>query len=733
MAVVLHEELDQTRYTHPQTNIFLADKLTDFRDGFGGEWSPHLYLDSLQLRAGPEVDHATLTYQTGYKINLGKTQFTAATELPSAFKNKAIKIRIGHSWESDHIVWFGIIDTVTSSGASQGAITVQATGVLQLLDKAHVRSAYSLNHDGTEVLRTGVGRPFNLDGDDFFGVMGNRSDSLQHDPVDHYVFSYENRGRTKWTTQTAVQYLLARHAPTDAAGIAVPPWIIDPETLAAPPGDWYDTRQETHGKTVLELLNQLIPRSRALSYYVRYDDTQQKCVLRMFTFVKDRLEISNEYATPRYLEANPHQVTVELDQSIWFTDDSSIIESSDQQYDAVVAYGERCTSTCTLGFDSALNHFIPDWSSEDEAAYKTAASTTDKKANATFRTADRYAHVYSRFRISDEWNGRGIPFGDDEESEVEYWVDPLLNPAGVPLQPYHASTNPLANPLRVRGIKIVHKTPLMDRIDYEDDNLNSLAVQAQIQSAVTAGDGASEYLDPFVFWHDTVDDRYIPVDQIPTVTMGDTDATKRRNFAVGCHFVPNEPSLRLTVGSKHQPFIARTRFVGADGVYDDKWDPVKNKGIDFTSFVVTLCIEFEHCLTVRQKIRDPQPGMAERVLEIDAKDARLDYLVPKTIVGLNQGNLLRSNGGYLRDDRERVKAVVRATAEWVGRPKNAATFAYKQVRKLVEIGDLVTSLDGIGLITDINTPVTGITYMMPQGDTGGITKVETGFAEIDFT
>lgn len=727
------DKLTQKEYVHPKAKVYVSTSLTDFRNGTGGtEWK-FLYVESLKLCAAPETDSAELVYDVGYKINLAEAQFSPETASASMLKGKAVKISIPDTvigTAQYEIVWFGIIDTVTTEGVSVGKLKVQAVGMLQMADKQKIRSSYTLDSTGNGLVEIGIGLPFNSDGADFFGVYGNRSVNKQTVPSDHYVFAFENRGREKWTTHTAVQYLLAKHPPKNVQKMAMPEWILHPDTIANPPGEWYDTQLATDGKSLKELLDELIPRKRALSYYVYYDDAIQKVVLKMFTFVDQRIEVSQQFATPRYLEANPNKITANLNESIWFTDDCSIIESTDAQFDAVVAYGERCTSTCTLGFSASPPQFRPDWSSDDETAYKTAKSTTDKEANARFRSEERYAHVYRRFRLSDNWDGRAYPY-TQAQTTTYYWADPTLNDAGVPRQPSDPTGNPAGFPLRVRGLRLLRHLPLKDRIDYSGNNLDSLAVRSQIEQSVLSGDGDSEYIAPMFLWRDG--QKYILVDNLSTATEGLADASKRRGFSVSVSFATNEPSVELTVSSHRQTMIARTEFTGATGVYDTNWDPAAKNGINFQDFFATVCLQLEHRFTVRQQITVAPDSRPERVLELQAKDARLDYLVPKTIVALDNGTAVYSDGGYLRDDRERVKAVVKATAEWYGRPRRAVSFGYRQPRKLCNIGDLITDLDGLGLSQSINTPVTSITYTLGSGNTGGATKIETGFAEVDFT
>lgn len=739
MITELTDFLTQQIYDHPKPEIYLADALTDFHDGTGGTLQTHIYLDSLNLRAAPEIDSANLTIYHGAKINIGQSSFSASSISVDSLQDKAIKIVIPDTTleggESEveiakrTVTWFGLIDTVTTEGVSVGKLLIQAVGVLKLAEKHKIYSSHCMDQAGADTQEVEVGLPFNVDVKNYFGVTGNRSVTKRWKlSAETYVFSYESRGRDRWTAKTAVEYLLAWHPPNEFLGIASPEWVVDTQTATDNPADWYDCHIDTDGKSLKELLDELIPRKRALSYYVSYDDVKKKIVLRMFTFVASDLLVSSEGGEDKFIKANTNKFTVALQESIWIENDATVIHSIDQKYDQVIARGERCTSTCTLTFDDSdadVKHFIKDWTTAEEDLFKDASSTTNKDANSLYRSEDRRKHVYCRFRIADEFNGRDL---------ADNFVDPLLDQEGEPRQPYNVDTNPLGHSIRVRGLRLMRQLPLMDRVDYSGNNLESLAVQAEIEASVSNGDGASEYIPPIVIAQDPVTSLWVHLDQFSASTGGSKDASVRRTWSCNLHVAKNEPSVELRVSNGRQTLIAKADFLTPAplGVYDNYWDPERQNGIDYRTIQATICIEFERRLEVSKKLGTSTFSRPDRILNLEIKDARLDYLVPDTVVALGAGVRFTSDGGYLRDDRGRVKSIVNATAEWYGRTKRAVSFSYKQPRRLMNIGDLITEVDGIGLTADINTPVTSITYTFPEGNKGGSTKIETGFAEVDF-
>lgn len=731
----LADDLQQTTYDHPAAVITYADTLAAVGSGDGSNLD-YTYLESLTIRAAPEIDVANLIYDVGDQIRLTDAnvttnagQFDSDVALLSLYRGKWIKISIAGLVESENVTWYGIIDTIEIEGAAVGRYKIQAVGVLKLAEQVEIRTAVSVNHLNTGTITTNVGRPFNLDSDDVFGVTGNRS--VGPDPIGeglHYVFAFENRGRVKWTTQTAVDYLLRKHCPTDYQGNPLPVWELHPDTVANPPGEWYETQTDTDGKTLKSLLDELIPRKRGMSYYAYYDATTNKILLRMFTFVKERLEVSSPFAeVPKFLEANTNVIDVHLASSIWFENDCTVIESTDQQYDKVVGYGDKVTSTCTLTFDPTHDEIEPDWDEDEEDAYKDAVSTTDDELNGRYRSEDRRQNVYCRFRIADAWPGTAYGASSDQ-----YYVDPIYDDNEDPI-PELSDPTARSFPIRVRGLRLMRQTPLMDRVDYSGDKIADGSVATEQAAYVTAGANEAETIPPFVLWVDQDAGKRIYVDKLSAATTT-TGATTKRNWSCHVGIASHEPSLELRVSSNRQTLLGLNHFddPAPAGVYETSWDPTTQAGIDYEDLTATLCIEFERRLTITKQIAVPNDDRPEKILKINVRGARLDYVVPKTVVAVSDGDLVRSNGGYVRDDRERVRTLVNATAEWYGRVKRAVKFSYKQVRKLVEIGDLVTEVFGVGLPADINTPITSITYSMGDGRTPGKTSIETGFAEIDF-
>lgn len=733
----LADELQQTDYDHPKAQIWVADALTAFQNGIGGTLVPHLYLKTLNLRAAPGIDSAEFEFRTGVQVFMDESTFTSNALLLSDVIGKAVKVLIPDTVNTSgpdqrDITWFGWLDTNVTDGVSQGTFTLNAAGVLIMAEHTEIHHAEVLGQSGAGSVRVGVGLPFNLDSADRFGTEGNRAATAV--PAQAYLFSWASRGGSLWTSFTAVEYLLQYHAPLNYHGYPAPAWSYESTTWRDKPSDWYVCRCTTGGKTLKALLDELIPRKRAMSYYVSYDDTVQKVRLRIFTFVPDAIDVYvAEDGTVQQLPRNEDQVEITLRDSVWFVD-HKLTESVDQQYDRIIARGERLTATCTLTFVAADKQFAPDWSTADESAYKNGVDTTDTEANGRFRSEDRYSHVYCRFRLSDEWNGRPR----NELLGTEYWAFPALYLDRTPKALYDADTNPEGLPLRIPGLKLLRKLPLKERVDYSDDRIEEGDVAAQLVSLSAAGVTELEDVPPFFFVdaNEGVDSKWVLLDKLATATEGADDKTKRRHWSVHCSLASTEPAVELRVSSGQQTLLALDSFTSPapSGAYDIHWNPGEQNGIEFRDILATVCLEAEHQLEYSKDTGVVAVDRPLRILNLTVQDARRDYVVPDTIVRVNDGDLEYSaSGGYVRDDMPRLVTIVSAAVEWYSRVKTAIEFTYKQPRRLVEIGTLITVTRAMQLTDEINTPVTSITYSLGSGQSAGTTRIETGFAEADFT
>lgn len=187
---------------------------------------------------------------------------------------------------------------------------------------------------------------------------------------------------------------------------------------------------------------------------------------------------------------------------------------------------------------------------------------------------------------------------------------------------------------------------------------------------------------------------------------------------------PHDRGVRLHVHGAPQEILAKTDFSGTpeDDVIGDH---------DYRDMICTLSVtEDRHATGVypADNTLDPLADFIRRKF-VDAGDNfRQDYLCPATIVDVDKdGALVRSNGGFLRDDTAELVAIARVAWEWYGRDRKVLSLSSEVLTGSLSLGDLIEqigddSVPGEGHNLYINSVVTEIRIS---------TRRQEGFGEPD--
>lgn len=98
-------------------------------------------------------------------------------------------------------------------------------------------------------------------------------------------------------------------------------------------------------------------------------------------------------------------------------------------------------------------------------------------------------------------------------------------------------------------------------------------------------------------------------------------------------------------------------------------------------------------------------------------------------------------GGYIRDDRPKLKQIARMAYEWYGKLRQSIQFSTSLVNKVVQIGDLIVSIGDPDLagdvnVEDINSVVSSVRVISPLAEDSEKPlpriEYETAFSEMDF-
>lgn len=721
-------------YRHPEATISLADALREA--DFVAE--PFLRLERLRIAAAPEVDTATFTYEYGTVRQPEGGDFDDFTRLD--LDGMFVKVEIEETAGSgaDPLVWYGIIEGTadevhgTRDTVPTGVQTFVAYGLLRLAEKTIVRR--SVVEDTTDTsIEIARGLPFNIDPGGSYPRRGNRSDA---EVSSRYIFSETQRGASEWDAYQAVKYLLDVHAPRSGdffgdnkANVWELADGVDPGFL-----DWYDITVQTDGRTLKAVLDDLIPRYRGVGYFAKFDPSDDSVKLHVFTMVETDLTLPSG-AT---LKANANQKTLDFEQA--FDIESAIVrDMGTARYNTVIARGARRTTTGTFPLDEndAYKAFIPDWTTEgssseeddyiigasEQVGYSDLNEDEQARLNAIARTDERLRHVFRRWKLNHEWNKR--LFSPHDTDLTEYLVSPTYI-EGAAIDPVYEDGVTEGEPVWIQGMRIRRTLPLLDRYDYADDR-----IEAETYDYLLTILDQPRFIEPFVYARvkvatDTTPAEYQFLDKLAESAMDGEDS---RRWSAGLRIIDEEPALEIVANPSHM--LARQEFEeGSWPATAEEHDPVSQNGIDWRDIWATLCVELDEHIEAVETIDAPATHAPVKTLLISVPDARHDYVLPQTVVGIEYGRVKKTDGGLARDDTDRLRDICRSAATWYGNRRQTLQITYRQVRGLFSLGWLITEFGSVQK-TGINTAITAIEYDMGRGSSVGTTTVETSFAQLD--
>lgn len=613
--------------------------------------------------------------------------------------------------------WYGILQDQEDQqdgvldGVATGIMSYSAFGVTRVLEVAEpITQAEIKTSGGTDRINWAV--PFNG------GSDGRRSRNRVA------VGNYESTAKcftdktvtaspALWRARDAVEYLFAEFAPRDGSGTAQLTFIVGSASLDVL--DYDLPMIPVHGKTIWQLLNLIVDRRRGLVWWFVVNGSEE-----LELVVDSSATSAISLPSGGGITANRNQLPLDFSTAVNIRS-ASLATSALQQYDQVIAEGERIGVVFTVSPDVTTGQMIPDWSTAEEDAYNAAASSdtgysglSDTKrgaANADFRARDELARVFSWWRLRLDWDGKGRnEGGTDQPAIMDVDADGVVDDTTV-------------GPFWLDGLRFESFIPLRPGIDYTG---------AVTPSTEAADEDQRDYLPPAVWLQldpvntesGSVDDGWIHCERLnAAVDAGDT--TREYQWSVQVRAREDTPGLILEVTGGQQHFLAEDLYE-SNGAFEDI---PANEGINARDWLATVYVLLQQCVRgVYPVAASVGGGDAARVLRLDVPDARLDYLVDGTVVGVASGELQQTSGGVLRDDSERVQDVARMAYEWYGQPRRALSLSFRAIAAGLEIGHLITTVQQGGLSQSVNTVISSISYNLDDGTT----DLRTAFSEIDF-
>lgn len=590
------------------------------------------------------------------------------------------------------------------------------------------------------------------------------------------IFSYGERGQSEWNAEQAVEYILNRNNPWPLKA------VID---ISSGNLDWLPKGGvDTDRRTVKAVLDDLIQRQRGVGYFVRFNHRTEQIELVVFSFVDVSINMPNGTT----LEANPNQYSLDFESALDVSS-SELNNTITTKYHKVVVEGDWRTSTCTLSLNPDADQLVKDWTATEQQAYFDGASRAswytainpEKKveANNTARNADKLAHVFARFKISDDWDLLATDIDDTTITERVFGRIDTWNANGE-FEDEDIET-------WISGLTIVDHLPLRERYDYSADHIED----KDWKDTVTITDSElPPFRKPFSFIQTNVP-RALSWELLDKIEGDAEAAPDKRKWSVTTRPHHDRAAVTLNVSGGKQQFLASDTWTtkgftdkgnwnaafntptlsdgsGVEGDYytvttdsalrsldgvtdwkigdrlfftegtwrrapsvtDDASYPLKNHPLNYSGAWVTLTFEMPERATIERRMSLPLDGEQERALVISVRDCRLDYVLPNTVVGIKDGALQKSvSGGFVRDDRERLETFAKAAAEWYAVQRQTLELSYKQVREIVKLGWLIADVGPSYQNGSVRSVVTSITYDILAKST----SFQTSFAELDLT
>lgn len=685
-------------FSFVQNEVWLSDSFAPPADA---AWVQYPFVDAMQLTRGlsPTMDQGVVmnTFGLARRESNSLVDPTLDYNLPLA-SNRYVRIKV-----PDHSIdWWGYLQANQQSvgpevtadiGAGDQQVISYGTQTLSVVGLEYFLARELCRFDwvkGSPDFRVDRAIGFNTGS----GVgRGNEYEKKGNKDPGSLVFSSNPTTAVEWTAAEAVKYLLDKHGPANSGGTKRPlAFELDP--LSEAYLSWYKPSVETEGRSVWQVLNEIICPERGLAWWLVVQASPFKILLRVTSMTTGPITLPGGGGTlPATLFASPLPDLQGIDKEPKITRDAG------RQWDRVFCRGARRRACFTVSF--ASGNLAIGWPSAEETAYRTALGT-DPKANDQFRRGHRFARVYNVFQIPPTWDGLSND-GSGTPSAGSYAAGRYA--AG-------GTSIVAAEPISMPCLRLLRSLPI--KVGYDYDNV----------AAPVARDPADvnpEWQKPFVIvdagsgkWRFTHD-------------IGDVGDGEERPTNYRLHVLDGTAGLEITAGGGMPHSLAKNHFVpGTDGATDH------NPEVDYEDFRATVAAEWDAYCEGRYPASDPAAGefpMSTLFISIGDR-ARLDTIAPGTVYDVQSGAIKKTlSGSILRDDRELCEDVARIAFEWYGVARAEVELVCKGEDLPVDVGVMITTIGTAEVQETVNALVSSVSHDFKSG----VATITAGFTELDFS
>lgn len=692
------------------------------KQSWAGDWVEETLLECLSIvdQAAPGHSSAQFRYRYGRALLPPIGSFLGdrvATDKPRPdLKGWYVRVTVtGLGY------WWGIITDVDDSPdgllydppnapVPTGTQTLTAFGLTWLLDQAKpIRQSVIKVAGGTAIINRAL--PFNG------GTDGGRKRKAHvawknYDLADECFTSQEETAEPlAWSAINAVEYVLAEFPPLDSTDS-----VLIAFELAAGAASYLDyelPQIEYHGMTPWRLLNTLIDRRRGLVWWATIESDVVK--INIASQNAEDVELSDST-----VDANPNTMAYNFETASNIKA-SNIGTTLQVYYDQIITEGERTGSVFTVRPET---NFEPDWTSAEETVYNDGAtaqtgfsslSDADKyAANMDARANDKLDPVFSWWRLRPDWNGRS---DTDPTSGSAPYAFPLLSENS-------EVTLAESNDYYVAGLRIENYVPMRAGANYTG---------AITPETAQDDERDADFIPPLALFKaqivnsgDATDAGWVYAERLNQGIEGDSEKRPYK-YSIDVSVRDDAPGLIFRTSGAPQHFIAEELFVP-----DSSYEAIPTgEGIESESWLATVYMLGDDFAQGCWPLSSALPTLdLVRQLVLKVPNTFLDYIVPGTIVGAKAGALLKTTaGGWLRDDRTRLRDIAKLAHTWYGTERRTLNLAFRGIVSGFDIGTLITTIGSDSTLETINTVITSVTYDLKSGTT----SLNTQFGEMDFT
>lgn len=579
--------------------------------------------------------------------------------------------------------WYGVITNLRRDAmggdvlGESGDLIIEALGMEVLLTRKQITTSVIEDVAETSTITIGRGLPFNAHrGDRDRGTYQTANKAADYGPDGVSVFAKTLTQAENWTATEIVEYLLMYHPPCNVSG---PEFQMDYSQAAL--DAFYPIDVETDGRTVYDVLNAVIDRNRGILWWVEpyWADEALIFLLRVESSEVADVTLPSGVTIPR----NQHYRSLAIDS---VGDMLAYRENYDglRRYAQVVVEGGRQGAVFTLAVEDGT--LEADWDTTEEGRYKTAAATMptynilDRSHQATVndnaRMSDAFRHVYTRFRVPSDWDGKA----GNGTGGAKYHVFPELEAEG------SAPAVQTGNAFWHAGLRFQNNIPLKAQWDFSDTGYSPI-------NRNKAGTVA-EYRRPFAVVsipNASGGDEWFMADMAGVSTVAD-ELRGKANQRLSCSLRMHEeqPGVTLTPsGPSHALAGSDTAWNGSDATRSVSHLATPPTDYEKAKFTVYALADNRVTVQYPETATTTSNQASVHVIRLGDR-ARVDYVVPGTIVDVANGELDRTAlPMFARDDRATMIDLARQAWLWYGTTRIAVDLSVANVTNQIRLGDLI--------------------------------------------